>query len=130
MLTQLRALSNSVPFPSIVARLCTLFVAVPTRRAGCDVMRLFVFEILPAARHAGDSSNDQDDGQNSEYENVEHDSVHHSQEHMDTPVKSASMARNLEAFHGPTCSRSQCDQPKWPELERGLDRDHPSRAGI
>jgi hypothetical protein len=43
-----------------------------------------MFEILPPARHAGDSSNDKDNGQNRKYDDVEHDSVHHILEARDT----------------------------------------------
>ncbi len=40
-------------------------------------MTVFVFEILSAARHAGNSSGHEDDGQDGEYQDVEHVSVHH-----------------------------------------------------
>ena len=43
-----------------------------------------MLEILPSARHASDSSDDENNGQNREYEDVEHDSVHHILERPDT----------------------------------------------
>jgi hypothetical protein len=46
-----------------------------------------MFEVLPPARHASNSSDDEDNGQNRKNEDVEHDSVHHTMERLHTPRK-------------------------------------------
>ena len=58
------AVVGSVPFAAVVAGLRPLLLAVPTGGIGCYVMRFLMFEILPAARHAGDAPNDEHNSQN------------------------------------------------------------------
>jgi hypothetical protein len=41
-----------------------------------------MLETLPPARHASDSSDHEDDGQNRKNDDIEHDSVHHIREHV------------------------------------------------
>ncbi len=68
---------DSVSFAPVVARLCPLFLSVPTYGAGRGTPMFLTFEIPPATGHASNSSSNEDDGQDPEYQDIEHDSVHH-----------------------------------------------------
>jgi hypothetical protein len=86
--------NDLVALAPVMFRLCPSRLPITTRGIVPSRVRFCRFEILPPTGHRRDTPNDEDDGEQTEDQDVEHDSLDHGQLRANTQITKTGRPRS------------------------------------